>query len=200
MALCCSCIDCNAWIENWRHKFNQKIAELLLHYYNYRHTQTPKHDLKIQVTNSVTRCRLLLFLTCTLCLYRQPTQQVGMALGYSCMGCKAWAEDWRHKFNQKNAETPTTPLQLSPYTGCKALPWRFKTRIQSEDAACFWLEYELLLVQAANKLAWRVTTTVAQTLILCEVKPSLLYNHSSNLFICTWIQGRSRRRTGALHT
>lgn len=108
--------------------------------------------------------------------------QTGNKLAWR-LATAAWVAQHEPKIEDTNSTkkcwTPATPLQLSPYTGCKALPEDSRYKLRSEDAACFSLQYELLLVQAANKLAWRVTTTVVLAPMICEVKPLI---QSSNLY------------------
>lgn len=109
---------------------------------------------------------LLLSLTWTLCLYRKRTSWHGAWL--QLHGLQSMSRRLKtHIFNQKNAVFNSCyTITTVTIHRLQSIAWRFKMWIQSEDAACFWLEYELLLVQAANKLAWRVTTTVAQTPII----------------------------------
>ena len=99
---------------NWKLK-TQIQSKLLIHYTDCK---AWPEDSRYKFSQKVPLSFVynMKFFACT------GSQQVGMALGYSCMGRKAWAEDGRHKFNQKLLTSCYTIYNCHhPNTGCKAL-------------------------------------------------------------------------------
>lgn len=139
---------------------------------------------------------LLLSLTWTLCLYRKRTSWHGAWL--QLHGLQSMSRRLKTQIQPKYAELP-----LHHYNCHHTQVAKHCLKIQDVDSVrrCC-----LLLIRI-----WTSACTGSQQVGMARdyncgsntynfVRLSLWYNHRTFLFISTWIQERSRRRTGALHT
>lgn len=207
------------------------------------------------------------------CFYRQPTSWHGGWLQLHRLQCMNWK--LKTQIQSKNCWTSCYITTTISIHRLQSMTWRFRLQIHSQGDA-FVSNMNFMLVQEANKLAWRLATAawvakhepkiedthiqpkkccfqlllhhynchhtqVAKHCLKIQdvdsvrrccllliriwtsactgsqqvgmardyncgsntynfVRLSLWYNHRTFLFISTWIQERSRRRTGALHT
>lgn len=121
--------------------------------------------------------------------------QAGNKLAWR-LATAAWVAKHEPKIEDTNSTkicwTPATPLQLSPYTGCKALPEDSRHKFNQKMLLAF--HYNMNFCLYRQPTSWHGAWLQLSFKHLWFVRLSLSYNHQ--IFISTWIQERSRIRTG----